>query len=413
MSKSISGPLILLVVVFSAVKCVDPYTPKLSGYRNVMVVDGLVTNADNSYKVSLTESIEAQDSTPKTISDATVYITDDNGVRTDLLPAGNGIYKTDSLTFRGETGRTYQLHITRSDGNEYVSDSCKMLPVPEIDTVYFFKDSRLYNNQTVLRQGISIFLDSKEPQEENNYLRWTFDETWKFRIPYPTSYVFLNDSTINSLPPSEIKEFCWRTNKNTEILTREINPGSTGPIKGVPITFIASELSGRLLMRYSIIIHQYSVSRNEYNFWNNLKMVEENLGDLFGKQPFAVASNIKNKRDPSEMVLGYFQVSSVSEKRIYLDFLKDIEPLNLPVYLYPCQLITVSPMDFYDPTSRQKPMTFEQMYNMFINSKRYSFVEPVYDPTTYKLSKLSFTTIECADCEKSGSSVTPYFWTDK
>ena len=124
MSKSISGPLILLVVVFSAVKCVDPYTPKLSGYRNVMVVDGLVTNADNSYKVSLTESIEAQDSTPKTISDATVYITDDNGVRTDLLPAGNGIYKTDSLTFRGETGRTYQLHITRSDGNEYVSDSC-------------------------------------------------------------------------------------------------------------------------------------------------------------------------------------------------------------------------------------------------------------------------------------------------
>jgi len=400
------------LILLTAWSCIDPYVPKLSGFKPVLVVDGLITNANRSYLVKLSESVQVKDSTPFKISDATVWITDDAGVRTNLANQGNGQYKTDSLIFTGEVGKKYQLHIIKADGSEYASDSCKMLPVPDIDTVYFLKDTRLYDNQTIIRPGISIYIDSKEPPEDQYYLRWTFDETWRYKIPYPTKYNYLNDSTILLLPASQVKEFCYRGSSNTEVLTSEIQPGTTGSLKGIPMTFIASELSSRLLIRYSIIIHQYSISHQEYKYWNNLKTVGETEGDLFGSQPFAIVANVRNVRDPNEMVLGYFQVSAVSEKRIFIDYMKDIMPLNLPTYRYQCKLISMSPQDYQYASSWVKLMTWDKLYDMFTQNG-YVFVAPYYDPVKNNLQKLMFSTPECANCELTGTSGRPYFWTDK
>jgi hypothetical protein len=48
---------------------------------------------------------------------------------------------------------------------------------------------------------------------------------------------------------------------------------------------------------------------------------------MFDRQPSLTPSNICNLEDPDELVLGYFSISGVSEKRI---FLQDVEGLHLP-----------------------------------------------------------------------------------
>ncbi len=167
--------------------CIDPYSPKLTGYASVLVVDGLITDANTSYTVKLSKAFQDQNSTRSGVSDASVSISDDSENNNLLINKGNGIYKTDSLTFKGIPGRTYTLHIHTKEGEEYESDQCVMQSVPEIDNIYFSTDQKLITNGTESQDGISIYLDSKAG-DDNQYYRWAYEETCEQFIKEPSDY---------------------------------------------------------------------------------------------------------------------------------------------------------------------------------------------------------------------------------
>jgi hypothetical protein len=164
------------------------------------------------------------------------------------------------------------------------------------------------------------------------------------------------------------------------------------------------------MSEYSILVKQYSVSRAEFEFWNNLKAINESGGDIFASQPFSVVSNIRNINNPADRVLGFFQVSAVSEKRIFIPF-SEIVRLHLPFYhSAECERIEKSPSEYSTPHG--PAVTFEDLYSMFCVSSDYTFIEPMYNPDTYALEKLVFAIPECADCELTGFSEKPDFWID-
>jgi len=398
------GPksLITLVTVFILCTCIDPYNPKLTGYESLLVVDGLITNANTSCTVKLSRTFQEQNSSPFRVSDATVFITDDSGNSSYLISKGDGIYKTDSIEFKGIPGKTYILHILTQKGEEYESKPCRMQSVPDIDSIYFAKDQILINNGTQSQEGVSIYLDSKEG-DNNQYLRWAFDETWKFKVPYPKKYNYIDSATI--VVVDKIKEFCWKSRKSDEILIYSNYSGQVASIKKKPIFFIAPDQSDRLLIQYSILVKQYSISKEEYDFWNNMKQVNESGGDIFAKQPFTVISNIHNINDPKERVLGYFMVSALKQKRKNIKF-KDIVEMNLPYFHYKCERIVKKPSDYYSVP----PTTFDQLYAIFCKTSDYYFVEPIWGISM--LEKLVFARPECANCELTGTSVKPDFWVD-
>lgn len=400
--------ILITVFLFIPASCITPYIPKLGEYKPMLVVEGQVTNDQRSYIVKLSLSKQKNDSVTTPVSDATVFITDETGNTTHLNETESGIYGTDSLLFMGEVGKTYQLHIKTSNGNEYTSDSCRMMPVPEIDTVYFEKDQQFLNNQTVARTGISIYLDSKPGEGADYFLRWDFEETWKFKVPFPSEYNYINDSTILTIPANEVNEYCFKSSNSSSILTGEVLSGIMENAKKIPLQFISPNETDRLTIRYSIQVNQYSISQKEFNFWNNLKAVNETNGDIFGSQPFAVLSNITNIKDPSEPVLGYFQVSAVTHKRIYINFNETL-PFELPNYHYNCQMIAREPRDYQ--TEFGPPFTWDDLYHLFMSTPGYAFYEATYD-TGGKLLKLVFTSPECADCRVTGTKTQPDFWTD-
>lgn len=398
--------IIILVALFTLCTCIDPYSPKLGAYQSLLVIDGLITDANTSYTVKLSKTFKEQNSIPLTVTDATVYITDNAGNSNYFINKGKGIYKTDSIQFEGVIGRTYILHVSTNEGNEYESKPCPMQSVPDIDNVYFAKDQELTNNGTQSQEGIRIFLDSKTGEGSQNY-RWTFEETWKFKVPTPKKFDYINDSTI--VPVDVIKEYCWKSRISNEILVYSNYSGEAGPVKKEPIYFIGTDQSDRLLIKYSILVKQYSISKEEFDFWNNMKQIDASGGDIFAKQPFSVSSNLYNINNSSEQVLGYFQVSAVKEKREEISF-SDIGNLNLPVYHYPCARIEMAPKDYpWPPYSA--PLTWDDLYEMYTTSG-YAFCEPIYNPGTFVLQKMVFSLPLCANCELTGSLKKPDFWVD-
>jgi hypothetical protein len=397
---------LFLVAVAS---CIDPYIPDLKNYKSLLVVEGLITNENNSYKIKLSRTTGQENSIPEKVTDANVYITDGDGIKTDLQNLGDGNYKTDSTSFTGIIGQKYTLQIITIDGKEYKSEECTMLPVAGIDKIYYEKGDEISGNLGESFTGLKILLNSTDATGTNQYFRWTYEETWEFLLPNPPRYkcVFVNDQDTYLFEfLTDIKENCWKKNKSGEIIINSILSGSTNFINKQLIQFIDPVKSDRLTKEYSILVKQYSISEKEYNFWNNLKKAGNAGGDIFNSQPYQVISNVHNVNDANEMVLGYFEVSTVSQKRIFITA-DQLNPLYLPHYQTDCVEIAKSPEDW----PLNSLITFYEIYHNIMNPHDFTFIRPIFNPDN-TLKKLVYATKVCSLCEYSGSALKPDFWID-
>jgi hypothetical protein len=403
---------LFLVAVAS---CIDPYIPNLNNYKSLLVVEGLITNENNSYKIKLSRTTIQKDSVPEKITNANVYITDGDEIKAHLQNCGDGYYKTDSTSFTGVVGQKYTLQILTSEGKEYKSEECTMLPVAGIDTLYYEKGEETSGNLGETLTGIKILLNSADATGMNKYFRWTFEEVWEYIMPLPQQYLYtmINDTTF-SFESVFAKNLCWKKSQLGEIITNSILSGGENYINRQLIKFIAPVKSDRLTQQYSILVKQYSISEKEYNFWNNLKKISEAGGDIFESKPYTVISNIHNVNDESEIVLGYFEVSAIRQKRIFITAY-ELAPLYLPHYETGCVEIAKSPDDWpVDPPS------WDGIYHLFMDTGDFTFVRPYTKsdiiPGSYvymnTLLKLIFSKNVCALCEYTGFTAKPDFWID-
>jgi Domain of unknown function (DUF4249) len=401
-----------IFILVAAASCIDPYYPNLKDYKSLLVVEGLITNENSSYKIKLCRTISREDSAPEKVTDANIYITDGDGIKTHLQNCGGGNYKTDSTSFTGVIGQKYTLQILTSDGKEYKSEECTMFPVAGIDSVYYEKGEEISGSLGESLKGIKIYLNSGSATGMNQFFRWTFEETWKFFLDSPPRYqcIIIGDTALSFEEVPVVKETCWKNNKSGEIVINSILPGGVNYIDKQEIQFIAPIKSDRLTQQYSILVKQYSVSEKEYDFWSNLKKVSESGGDIFDSQPYQVISNIHNINDASEMVLGYFEVSAVSRKRIFITA-HELDTLYLPHYQTDCVEYVKSPSDYPPGGLMSRPPTWLEIYTGYMFSGDFTFVGPILD-SEGALLKLIFAPNVCSVCELTGVSVKPDFWID-
>jgi hypothetical protein len=391
---------VVILVLFCT--CVDPFTPGLRGYESLMVVDARITDREPGCTVILSRSVGTQDGKPVMINDATVSVSDDEGGSQQLVSLGNGKYEPAMTGYHGNAGRTYTLHITTPDGKEYESDPELLLPSAAIDSVYFERYTELGTNGNPGREGIMIYAVPEGAEAGSNF-RWDFTETWKFKVPEPKAWDYINE--YNQVPHFPINEFCWKDHESDNIIISRAWSRSAEGKKGIPVIFIPSEESDRLLIQYSILVRQQTISDKEYGFWDDILEISNAGNDIFGRQPWTVTGNIHCLTAKNEKVLGYFQTAGVSEKRLFIS-VRDIVPLALPYYHYGCPRIAKSPSDF------KYPITFDEIYAMYCVTSDYAFVEPWKDVSGINLYKLIFTRPECADCTLTGTKKKPDFWVD-
>jgi hypothetical protein len=384
--------------------CIDPFSPRTENFESLLVVDALITNEYETYYCTLSRSIQNIHDTPVNVRGATVTVKDDLGAVFTFKETSPGKYKSDSLSFRAEAGRTYILHIVTKEGETYESDHVTMPEVPAIDSLYYGKDKKT-DDEGVLHDGVQIYIDSKKPQS-GTYLRWTYEEWWKTHVPYQPLFKFLDENNIVPvLEPDNV--ICWRNNKSSEIIAGSPDGDPGSEFRKRPLFFIASDHADRLMVQYYIKIRQYSITKNEYEFWDQMQQIRDVGGDIFDRQPFQVISNIHNIDSPNDRLLGYFQVSSVSDASMYITR-REVDSLNLQQFDYGCEILYASPdTDF--PGKPAKQVSFTQMYNIIVK-EGYVFID--YVSFESGLVYLVFVRDYCADCTVTGNPDKPDFWVD-
>jgi hypothetical protein len=360
--------LILLIVL--AARCTNQFIPDTNENKDQLVVDGLITDQNRVNRIKLSRSMAI--GTPlisSPVKGAEVTITDEKGIATKLTEHPAGTYSTDSLKFRGCVGCSYSLNI-KTDNSDYETDFIQMKAVPPIDALYYEKVViNASNDSADVDEGCRIFADSWDPTGKCLFFRWDYVETWEYIIPYPVT-----------------NRVCWVTERSDQILVKNSSIYSQARVSKFPIRFITNNTE-KLKVKYSILVNQYSLNESEYDFWEKVRNTSEKVGGLYDISPMEIPGNIRCTTNPAERVNGYFSVSAVAQKRL---FISDKFLGQKTFYSY-CATDTV-----------YGRLPEEGLNKTYWVIEDYANEVPSWWVTTeYR---------ECADCTTEGSKVKPSFW---
>ncbi|GEM_PF-128964 len=409
--------IILFFLIVGLNSCIEPFSATVGNKASgLLVVDGLITNENVVHTVKLSRSLANIDEEPVAVTNARVVIVDDLGTSAVLTEKEPGIYVTDTGSFCGVPGRTYTLYISTIEGKEYRSTPCLMEPSSEIDSI-FFKPGKDLNSETDREyNGIGIYVNGNAGAEEINYLRWSFREDWKFGVPY---YPYEIPTPEGGWEPYDANRYCWKSAVSGSIDLYSFENQSGKKVVGKELCFINSQTSDRLSKRYRIIVSQFSISKEEYEFWRKLEKSDSGGGTFFGEQPFSISGNIMNINDPNEDVLGYFQVAGYSSKTLYINR-SQLYDWRLPIKncFASCKVDTFLLADLNKIAIEQGFPVFINMYDIYERfvlkrGDTYQLAYPVYGDFGINAIGLGLTKPRCADCSLSGEKEPPPFWVDE
>ncbi len=359
--------------------CKIPYDPPVkSNQTNFLVVEGFIDGgAPTNIKISRTRIVSAGDTAQKNNElFASVSVEDDKGNSFRLLESGNGFY-TSLNTLNLNPANKYHLRIVTTNSKEYLSEAVPFKPSPQIDKIgWKFKDG-----------GVQVFINTHDQNDATKYYRWEYKETWEYHSRYKSGlqYDALNNTVVSR---TEQVYVCWRSNNSSSILLGSSAKLAHDKIEQAPLVYI-EEHSQKLSVLYSILVKQYALDINAYNYWEAMRNNTEKVGSIFDPQPNQTVGNIHCTTNASETVVGYIGAGSTLEKRIYI---KNNElPENWNTY-GSCE-------------TKEVPNIPDSLIYYFGGG---------YDPISISVTPagLSYNSsyIECVDCTLQGTNIKPDFW---
>jgi len=294
--------------------CIYPFDPPSQDYENLLVVEAFLTDGDDAFEVKLSRSIPINTDGNISEENAQISISDNTGNMYDLYEDNPGRYLT-SMDFQARTGRSYQLHIQTTDGNQYASDSVFLRETPPIDSVFYGYEERVIVESSAKVPGLQIYVTTHDTNNNTWYYRWEFEETWEFRSRFNSEQIW-EDGMLKDR--EEQVNLCWKKDASTDLLVTTSKNLNEDIISEFPIVFVSNN-TDRLVSKYSILLKQYALNETSYNYWKEIEKVNENLGTLFDPQPSTIESNLYNIHDENDNVLGYFDASSIQEERIFIE----------------------------------------------------------------------------------------------
>jgi hypothetical protein len=401
------------VLLISVMACRKPYAPPaISAPKSYLVVEGMINSGPDSIIIKVSNTVNlSKKTTINPVHGAILTVESDNNEIYPLIETTNGRYVSAGLNL--DDTRKYHLRI-KTASDEYLSDFVSVTNSPAIDSVNF----------TVASNGINIYSSTHDPKNNVHYYRWEYQETWIIHANF-FSYYKSDGYNISErdLTNDQIYQ-CWQSDTSSVILLGSTVNLSTDLIINNPITFvdpITGKLGGRNNVlgvqqalsssAYSILVKQYALTGDAYNFWKNLKKNTEQLGSIFDAQPSEISGNIHSIKNPSEIVIGYISVGSIASKRIF------ISEQQIP----PDMALTTDPVcgldSFYSAFHPHYLNAPVNQVNEFFNYKTAEYegvlyipVAPLFDTALNAVNGYSGAYQKCVDCTLRGPNRPPVFW---
>ena len=340
---------IILSLVWVLASCIDRIPLETEGTVDLLVIEGSINNGPGPYTVTIKRSgdfSEDQLAIQKPIAGAQVRIVAETGEFSPMTEIDPGIYQTSDLSFRGEPGNTYYVEATLDEGRTYRSIPEKLQPVPRIDGIFFdtFQEDRLNSNNVIIeRDFIRFLVNTSIPDDtENRYFKWNFSGEYVFtEVPDPE----------NPLDP--VRQ-CYLTDI-IDLNKIVIFNGLEAEANNLTEEIFVTELDNKFRTTYCFHLYQQSLTREAYEFWEEVGTLVNRTGSLFEVPPGRIRGNIVNVNEPDEEVLGYFYVTSIDSLRFFFqrrnvpDIIipnpcRDAEPESFPE-CFDCQLFPGSTLE--------------------------------------------------------------------
>ncbi|MDH6313546.1 hypothetical protein M2137_002336 [Parabacteroides sp. PFB2-10] len=370
---------ILTIALFAMLfeGCIEPYEPKnIEPTTGLLVVEGmLLENAPTVIKLSRTIPLSEKAYQP-VVADVTIV-----NKKGESIPVAasneHGTYVLDD-DFTFEEGEQYALDI-RIGSEHYQSSFITPAHTPDIDSV-----SYVYSEADM---EVKINVSTHDPANKQHYYLWSFKEDWEVKVDYmatarwdPVQKTLLEGLNLHT---SNNRYYCWNSVSSNSFILGNTERLSDAVIKNKTIHTIIGR-GYRFSSLYSILVKQYAIPLDAYNYFRNLQRNIDETGSIFAPQPTEMAGNISCLTNPDTPVIGFFAASAEKNKRLYI-------PAS-EVHMPP-QIDCSVPEDVFF-------FSFEDAY-----IKGYGL--EVYAPPM----EISYALLRCVDCVAAGGTKTrPDFW---
>jgi hypothetical protein len=389
----------LLIVIISVIGCKKPYDPPAIASPGIyLVVEGVINPGTDSTTITLSKTVSLSSANNvNPVQGASVSVVSDQGLVYPLTAAGNGTYVSPGLNL--DVTHQYRLSIKTADNQQYQSDLVPANITPAIDSVGF-------NVVSVPAPGVQIYASTHDATNTIKYYRWDYGETYIFTSAF-ISYYVSNGTTLVIRDGNQEVSVCYATDASSDIVLGSAAKLQQAVLYQSPIAFIPST-SYKIQTEYSILLHEYALTADAYNFWLNLKTNSEELGSIFDAQPSQITGNIHCITNPPEPVIGYVSISTVTSKRIFIT--KQQLPGWISVYPYNCMSL-VGPGGIPSDTVRYgSPFFYSELVH---DSLQYvdDGPPPSNGRTGYQIPGVIYVVPRyCADCTVMGTTTPPPFW---
>jgi len=390
----------VLGILFLGISCQDEIPLETFDFETLLVVEATLTDVNEIQQIKLSQTVELNSQESAYVDNASVVVTASNGQSYSYTYDVDGVYVS-TEAYAAQQDLTYTLTIN-VNGKTYTSSAQSLPATAQIDSV--FVEPAVKNDV----QGLQIFVNSTGSSDQVNYFRYEYDETYKVIAPSHSDQdidIQNLDNTVNGFEYDIVitereqeERVCYNTAPSFGIRISSTSNVTGASVNNVPVRFIANT-DPIIRERYSILVKQYSQSIEANSFYRILNDFGNLESFLSQNQPGFVVGNINNEADEDENIIGFFEVASYTESRIFFNY----EDFNLtrPDYFFECEEVLLS----YNDNSAQDGDRNERNFIIqLVNSDLYTLVN-------FQFPEVTLVRPECGDCTTiANSNEIPEFW---
>jgi hypothetical protein len=364
--------------------------------RGMLVVEALINYTSGAEIIlSRTSPLSSSGIIPEEAASVTIE-GEDNSVYS-FAEGDNGHYTSPALPLSAD--RKYRMRIITSDAKEYLSDFRHPVRTQEVDSISYRQENDL----------VHFYAHSSEDTAATYYFKYEWEETWQFNSSFRTLLEFelrqvgaekqvsvVYYDPVNHSAKESIYS-CWQSRESTTI-----DLGTTEALTESKIfrpVRTHKRDSWELSFLYSILVRQYALSADGYDFYRRMKKNTESLGSIFDAQPSDISGNIRCVTDPAEIVVGFAEFTSAQEKTIFVR----TEDLPGDVYDPGCTIYMGAGSKYPYPFAND-PEVLKYVYDS-LDVLPVGLTEPMPGEIYFFMEAA-----RCVDCTLSGSNVKPIFW---
>jgi hypothetical protein len=329
-----------ILIFLGTSACVEPISFEVPPPRDLVVIDGSITDAPGPYTVKIGRglALDADSTGHSPINGAVVKLFDDQGNIENMVEEKPGQYISGGV-IRGTIGHTYHITIQMPDGTTFESEPEKIHPSGAVKAIKHQFEARTDVKEFGILPAdvFNVFVDAEVPitNGEEAYVRWRMTGTY-LGFTYPELHTTWSQGFVYKTPfscsgytvaPAEdggilekIAECvccsCYITQHETKPHLSDAELVTEGQFRNIKVGEVP--ISGATFYdKYHVEVEQMTLSRSVFEFFKLIRSQKDAPSNLFQPAPGKLVGNIRSS-NKDIVVVGIFWATSISRESIFL-----------------------------------------------------------------------------------------------